>query len=358
MRSSVYNTRAYQLGERAGVSKTRHTVVRLTDVVKHMQQDLDNIQFASYPTESFKVPPERDALRFYLLNHAVGLISRRVAPLEDLGPYLPIVELYHQQLAVMSTRMFYYLLLICTRESRHDTSGYTNSCWDDISTMCGTSLKSFHTTIQGVASSKAVAKFLENPPPVSLGDYTSALAYLFLHGTYMKGYGGVAWANVAEVLRRFVHGEYSAEMMLDTAFTLCHNNGPIFNKGMLFDSYSTAIYKILDVQRSGQIPQLIYSLGVPHASDKEVQLLWEQVHSVLGDEVTGPVDWFAVEALGSLQKYPLEKASMQKTPTEPKPISSSGGPKKTKLPSGGAPSVNVGLEIMPGVIVKTTKVRP
>ena len=104
-----------------------------------------------------------------------------------------------------------------------------------------------------------------------------------------------------------VVGETSIEIMNDTAWTLAHNNGPMFNKGMLYNTYTSTIYKILDVQRAGMIPQLIAEGTLGSHADSAVSQAFEAVKAVFPESVTGYVDWFKVEALGSLHQYPTEK---------------------------------------------------
>lgn len=277
---------------------------------------------ALHPTlgvEDLKAPPERDAIEFYLKNHAVAVLHQRFGPEAELpSEVASVMNDYHAMLAVKSVRMFYYLLLICTRESRHEKSDYSSNLWVGLRGTYGEAMTSFHKTIKGSGSSGAVSKFRKHPPTVTLKDYTSFLTDVFFNGKYSGGYGGPAWGEVAKVIRDFVHGTLSAEMMMDTAFTLAHNNGPIFNKGMLYHGYTQEIYKILDVQRSGQIPQYVESTSSSIVDDR-VKKTHASLKAIIGYEFGGYVDWFKVEALGAMKSYPAEKA--QQVATHGKPTS-------------------------------------
>lgn len=250
--------------------------------------------------------PEHDAITFYMLNHAVAAIRQRVSLYESLGQYLPVVQTYHKWLSVLSVRMFYYLLLICTRESRHVHNSLTDSTFSKLRDKYGQGCIDFNQSIKGKGSDGAANMLTESPPVTTLGNYTAYLADNFNLGQYSGGYGGKAWGKVAEVLRDFVNGTLTAEMMMDTSFTLCHNNGPIFNKGMLFHTYTDRIYKILDVQRSGQIPQLVGSAGHTEFGKHNGEL-YVHCKDVLPDVFTGHVDWFLVEELGALKNYTTEQ---------------------------------------------------
>jgi len=125
-----------------------------------------------------------------------------------------------------------------------------------------------------------------------------------------SSYGGKPWGHIADTLKKLVLGETSPEMFTDTAWTLAHNNGPMFNKGMLYKQYTQSLYKILDVQRSGQIPQLVREGGVDGITSV-VKNVYENCAKVFPEEFSGHVDWFKVEALGALHHYPNEKAKQE-----------------------------------------------
>ena len=52
-------------------------------------------------------------------------------------------------------------------------------------------------------------------------------------------------------------GTTSMEMLVDTGYTLAHNGGPIFNKGMMYTHYDSHFLTILDLQRAGQMLDLL-----------------------------------------------------------------------------------------------------
>lgn len=258
-----------------------------------------------------KQHPEVDGLRFYLGNHAVAIMRQRYLPKEPLGAAKVVMDLYHNMLATTVPRMFHYLLKICTREMRHTKTNGSNNLEGYIKgeyVKSGDVFWKFYKSIKGSGSNDAVEKLLSSPPDMSLGEYVDALYDMFYKGVFGGGYGGPAWGEVTHCLREFVHGRYTAEMMMDTAFTLCHNNGPIFNKGMEFHHYdSGTILRILDVQRSGQIPQLIAEKGGSYTDDHIIQAEYEGYRAIIGQAFEGHVDWYVVEALGSMGHYPAEK---------------------------------------------------
>jgi len=268
---------------------------------------LGKYQHTHSPSDEGHSTPETQALWFYGMNHGMALISKRFHPLEPLPPHiLKFVEAYHDNLVPRAVRAFYYLLLICTREARHNKS--LNSDHKKLMDKFGLSVADFFVHISGGESS-IHQKFVTNPPTATIGQYVEALRWQFYNSKWNSGYGGPAWGRVTDCLCRFVTGEYSAEMMLDTIWTLAHNNGPIFNKGIFYGHYNMQVLiRILDVQRSGQIPQAIlfdqplWSF-VPNELTQWMKTLKEWFPEDIGDYVA----WDMVEALGSVQKYPNEK---------------------------------------------------
>lgn len=376
MQSLNKATLAYQLGCRPATMQRDLSQVPVSSVVAQLNQYMKATTTAGFSGKDGvdkKVgESERDAVIFYLMNHAMSVVRQRVGFFEDLGDYLPLVNEYQRQLTHRSTRMFYYLLLICTRESRHCKSNYDGGMWAKLTHEYGKECMSFHTTIKGKGSTGAADVFRESPPKMLLGPYTRFLADIFHNGQYSGGYGGPAWGAVADVLRDFVSGKLTAEMMLDTSFTLAHNNGPIFNKGMLFESFNTSeLIRILDVQRSGQIPQMVAAKETTWANDKQIVPLHQLCRGVLGSCMEGYVDWYQVEALGAVGNYHANKKQQDakygdsEAAKKAKQLAAEMAAKKEaeaaavkeKLKAKIQEELGKFIQIMPGVKVKLTEVR-
>lgn len=313
-KSLTHDTLAYQVGVRPALQFRDMSATPLKQVVAAMNEffALSNVYDwigAGGLTDEKVEHPEVDALVFYMLNHAVSLIRQKRHPLEPLGEFLPILESFHREMAVRSARMFYYLLLICARESRHEQNG---SKMEALYKEYGFKLKQFQHSFPD-SHNTAVKYFTENCPDLPLGRFTEYLSKQFYCGSYGSSFGGEAWGKVTDTLNDFVHGRITAEMMMDTAFTLAHNTGPIFNKAMLFHCQdNAALQKILDVQRSGQIPQLVAQGAMPkYTANERVVALYTQCVQVL-PEFAGHVDWVKVEALGAVGSYASEKAAQFK----------------------------------------------
>lgn len=296
------NTLAYHnsrvLGQHRDMSK-----VPLSNVVNALSAFRD--MFKQEDAPPLMAVPEAEALAFYGMNHGVALISSAFDPYEPLPEWeLGFVAEYHELMAMKARRAFSYLLIICTREARHCHH------WDKLSGEVG---KQFGAPVlaflKGKSSEDTIHEALmSEPPSTTIGNYCSALDWVFYNGNWGGGYGGPAWGKVTDCLCNFVYGTFTAEMMLDTIWTLCHNNGPIFNKGHFYGSYGHNLIKLLDVQRGGMIPEgiLFEKVFKPYSNanllDRMGQLK-DRYPGKIGDYV----DWFAVEALGAVQQYADEK---------------------------------------------------
>ncbi|HNB53609.1 MAG TPA: hypothetical protein PK530_16795 [Anaerolineales bacterium] len=271
-----------------------------------------------------KAKVESSALQFYLLNQAFGMLTMEVDQKADLNSAQEnLAKLYLNTASESSARLFYYILLIITRESRHVYESET--LYKALLKEYGTEMVTFLKLIRGCNSSTAVDRLCKHTfTNTTLGQYVACMVDVFIKGKFSGGYGGKPWGNIAETLRKMVYGETSIEIMNDTAWTLAHNNGPMFNKGMLYESYSQEIYKVLDVQRGGMIPQLLAEGGVPKHINTDVKTAMLTVSEVFPTLISGYVDWYKVESLGSLHKYSAEKKAQD---------AKYGKPKKDKKPT-------------------------
>lgn len=316
--SAAKDTLAYQLGARPLTRMIDFSHVPTKEVMAQFKDTLS----------PKTVKPESDALWFYLLNHAVSKVREIKQPHEPLGPYAWILDEYHAKLVDRAIRAYRYMMLIVTREARHGSmAGISALKWQECVPIAGpVAVDYVQHKIMGASGSEegAIGNLQNNPPNCTIGQYVAAIKFLFNNGKWSNGhtaYGGIKWGAVTECLENFISGKYSAEMMLDIVWTLCHNGGPIFNKGMLYDMYNgSALKAILDVQRSGQIPHMIAEGNqyVVNYVSPELISIMQKVAAQIPDFIDKPyVDWFRVEALGGQYKWPTEKALQVKKYGEP-----------------------------------------
>lgn len=232
-----------------------------------------------------KVGVEKAAFDFYFRNHIVALIQQKYDPEQPLDTLFPIVENYMSMISEMTSRLFYYTLLIITRESRH--SKHFQNVLDG--REFATTSRMFVDSINGMGSDGAVQYLINHPPSMPIGAYVGNVEYLFDNAGYSSGYGGPPWGNIARTLRKMIEGEYTPIMFLDTGYTLAHNGGPMFNKGMLYKHQSSSkLMKLLDEQAKGKLVDHVnrYSTGKTSSLKEyitaEHSQILKQVDKVIG----------------------------------------------------------------------------
>lgn len=245
--------------------------------------------------------PETEALRFYFLNHCFAMLCSKYSD-HDVLPEsaLNLAKCYVDTVSVAGRRLFGYVLKIITREARHLKTA--SKLAPELKANFGEDFVKFRNSIPGTSTS-AVEHLRKSPPQISLDVYCSGIAHLFNNGSFSGGFGGKPWGEIAATIQRLVSGTTSLEAFMDTAYTLAHNNGPIFNKGMNYHGYSGQLIKILDVQSSGQIPHLIADVlrGAYSMSHVDTLVLNEAIclaHQEFPELASCYVDWWLVERLG------------------------------------------------------------
>lgn len=227
------------------------------------------------------VEPDREALTFYMLNHLVARIQATFHADEPLPDWAQLItEQYRDTLVAQSVRLAFYLLLTTTREARHQHEP-TQRFLDNHVVEFGAespSLVSFMAVTRSKGEDKAASNLKHNPPPVVIQSYMKHLSYVFHHGHFSGGYGGHPWGGIADCLLGAVDGTYSMEVMLDLGYALAHNNGPVFNKGMLYNGYTSEFLQLLDLQRAGMLPAMVLGLNPLH--HKVPDELKQQVYRV------------------------------------------------------------------------------
>lgn len=225
--------------------------------------------------------PEQQAAVFYALNQVVAQIQKnrtRHEPLDDLEA--AICRNYATVLSQTLYSLSSYLWMIITRESRHLQSWsdwwgayFSGSGKGSVSTRAMKynmpmeqfdSIRQFMGThIKGSGSNSAAAAFRDHMPDgVLAGPYCQVISDMFNTGSWGSQYGGKKWGVISDSLLRWVDGQVSGEVLVDIGFTLAHNGGPIFNKGMVYHHYNQLeLLRILDVQRAGQMVEALQKSG-------------------------------------------------------------------------------------------------
>lgn len=248
--------------------------------------------------------PDSEAVRFYALHQLVAILGVKFTPSEKLpSEFADILMAYEKELENQNSRMSWYTFLITTREFRH--LGSSSSHFAGHTDVYSGEFVEFFPHIADSSSDATINEWVKKLPPDDLEHYCRCLVHGFTKGAWGHGFGGKPWGMIARTLAEYIGGNTSAEMFIDTAYTLAHNNGPMFNKGMLYGMYnSTYFKKILDVQRGGQICEGLLSGEVqkmcPTLVGGDVLTEWtKKVRNTFGG-IGDHIDWADVQKKGAL----------------------------------------------------------
>lgn len=236
--------------------------------------------------------PQAFIAEFYIQQHARSLVSIN----KDESKCAEFLNDYAQDIASKATRLFTYMMFIVSRESRH--AGYlshaSNANEETIDLV---------KNLSGSGSDGSVERFKNFKfNTLNVGTYLKDLEEVFRKCSFSGGYGGDPWGDIALCLYRFVKGELNAETFIDQSCTLAHNNGPMFNKGMVFGSQETEIIEtLLDIQAAGKIPQA-YACFIANTSPKPLNFGWTgkvaKVYDFLMghyfEDVSDLIDWNSI----------------------------------------------------------------
>ena len=300
----------------------------------HNLSELPTAVFAesslAYKQNCVGASPDADAVTFYTLNHCASIVRKLFTANEPLPPWAQtIMQSYTDECMAQGERMLHYILCITTREMRH-LKACTAPFWKKVETNYG--LKSVeilkHISSDGDENT-AMKKYLQTPPDMTIGQYVNTLSYAFHNGGsagWSSSYGGHPWGDVTDAVVSMLHGHTSMEMLVDTGYTLAHNGGPIFNKGMMYAHYTGHFMTILDVQRSGQMLDLMLESNTFHVQKTDTAVLAANlIKQHRPQDIKGYMDWKLVDELRPAKdkqdnphKYD-KLTGAQKQPTLPKP---------------------------------------
>lgn len=255
-------------------------------------------QFASKHGTAENV--EQCATLFYLSSHGFHCLEASVTPTEELTPLkAALAEQHVQRMNMMGLRMFYYILVISAEEMQFGEARNAG-LFDFVESNTSAGAAKW---LKGVMQRESGRDFFKKTDGLTLGECIHALEMGFRFARWSPGFGGLPWAQIAETAGEVIRGSNSLELMVDKAFTLCHNNGAIFNKGHYYSHYSQQFYQLLDIQASGQIPGAIHSkLALPGINSPAARELHAQFAKVFPEEFNTAYDPGRVKSMESVRQ--------------------------------------------------------
>lgn len=270
-----------------------------------------------------------EAMCFYFLNEVAShvMLNANNRPLTSLERRI-LVDEYAYFLG-NSSHAYLYLWYICIREARHlpgslkSLSKSLHPKTVELLTVVKQQSSLIYQTFIGLIQSVQ----LSNSVTVPLVALAKDLVFIFSQCKWPSSYGGKAWARIAECLYRFVSGVTNYETTLDTMYTLAHNTGNIFNKGMCY-SGAVGLPITLDLQRAGMLgafmssPESYPGVAVPKES---IALMSEVLEAIKKEDYIqfGEVDWDKVSELSPTNNDYKHHKSKSKTTSTNKIVTNS-----------------------------------
>lgn len=260
-----------------------------------------------YETVGFEIKrqcltPELEALEFYSLHHLVAQLLSQRGRFEKLqGLEAEAVERYVEVLRRQFQPLLAYIAFVGWREQRHRTVHDDNQLRNALKAQYPRAWPLLEVINDDTDRERLVEVWADiiDPAECTALEFVQALRAVFEGFKFKTGYGGKAWAQVVTPLVQLFSGKSTIEMFIDTAYSIAHNNGTMFNKGVIYYTPESDFTDMLDVQDAGQVPQAL------------LQARWPLVHklpSYLVPLVAGlwptlnPDKPPVVETIGTLKK--------------------------------------------------------
>lgn len=274
------------------------------------------------------VNPLNEAVNFYTLNHLVAILQQKFSRYEKLPAFgVKIVDEYAGVVSNQVLRFAIYLMMICMRESRHDQSQESKHV-QGLHTEFGDEAFDFIRNKIGAVVTGGI-----NPPTAiqyfrghkfkdcTLGQFFGCVLRVFERGNFGSSFGGYRWVTCGKPLHDWITGRISGEALVDVGYTLAHNGGPIFNKGMTYENAPGSFRQVLDVQRAGYMPELVmtgeaegenFSLDLEDGWTKSpLAALVREVKKAFPDSIADTVDGNAVAKTSTEIKDKIKAAEIE-----------------------------------------------
>jgi pyruvate, orthophosphate dikinase len=282
------------------IEKLASSYIYWPELEHHFQK---NVSFGSNTLASFtdilstvikakETNPDKEIIEFYALNQ--HLASERLKDGNILDEKLiETYQLYQSKVDALSQKMFAYLFTICIAESKHsydlnDGEGigveqqlinwasqyatkhqidpsekqmqtqrekiarnYKSSQLSQYEKMCGSFypqfvecfgfmnqvFKKYPSDYTNTMIKRMLPSFKESD--LTIENILKTVSIIFQKDSFNKSYGGNSWHHIANHALNFATGLINAEVFVDQAFSLEHNEGSIFNKEIIFNSVDT-----------------------------------------------------------------------------------------------------------------------
>lgn len=167
-------------------------------------------------------------------------------------------DLWWKSCGGTARQLLYYVWHIISRELRHGNSGMTSKAVGAIAFKDAEVIGAVNAVC---SSSSNYMGAVDGIGHREVGLYVDLVEAHYRHGGWSGAFGGKKWADIALTFKNYLDGDASAMVAADRAWTLVHNCGPIFNKGMYFTIHDGNLEKVLNHQASDSV----FNFATPEA---------------------------------------------------------------------------------------------
>ena len=254
-----------------------------SNVMKHVIKHYKN-------EKSLNLNIAQEALRFYFMDHCFHLIKNENKDIAQVSPEMAdLIDLYFKELSKTSQRVFTYIICASLYEAGR-MPAQSQKFWEFIEAQYGKKIfEALNNSKDHSYGSLKEKEILAINEPIQ--KFLSAIMSCFTSGKWWFGAGGKAWSDITRCARDVTEGHYSLQEMTDLAFSLCHDRGCMFDRGIIYQvGYigDTNIYHVLDIQASGQTPQWIAKNR--NKVNADTLKLFDKFEKFFPEEFNKPID--------------------------------------------------------------------
>lgn len=151
---------------------------------------------------------------------------------------------------------------------------------------------------------------------ITTGSLINIIKEIFTNGKFEKNYAGEKWKKILEHLHLFNKGFINAEIFIDQAFSLEHNNGSLFSKNIIFETsekYNIVIQNNLTKEHESEKYFVNFNQILLNTQNHSsiFKILQMDIQGLLDiNRLKESVDYNNIEQFLTFQKYIKQKCSL------------------------------------------------
>ncbi len=247
-------------------------------------------EIAKFKKQHSIAVPESEAILFYLVNHALHVLRSNHNEYEELPPAMAA---FAQKCDTISTRiskaLFFHVASVAHGMLWVNASQLEKSQLEFFEQQYGQGFKQY---LINKKDGGALSE-IKSISGLNINQFLGGLSSIYSFGKIVAW--GKPYSMIVKTLHKATNGSYSMYTCADHIWSLCHNGGTVLNKGIsgIFNIASNDIFKVLDIQDAGQIPNWIHANQNAKYVNSEIKALYKDFYKLFPKEFK-PVDEAAI----------------------------------------------------------------